>query len=43
MDCESGFGAAVFVTGVVGFVAAGEVVRALTEASPSAKVSSELG
>jgi tRNA A37 threonylcarbamoyladenosine dehydratase len=30
LDCESGFGTAVFVTGVFGFVAAGEVVRALT-------------
>jgi tRNA A37 threonylcarbamoyladenosine dehydratase len=29
LDCESGFGAAVFVTGVFGFVAAGEVVRSL--------------
>lgn len=27
MDCDSGFGAAVFVTGVVGLAAAGEVVR----------------
>jgi len=34
MDCASGFGAATFVTGVFGFVAAGEVVRriALEEA-----------
>jgi tRNA threonylcarbamoyladenosine dehydratase len=30
LDCESGFGTAVFVTGVFGLVAAGEVVRALT-------------
>ena len=29
MDCESGFGAAVFVTGAFGLVAAGEVVREL--------------
>jgi tRNA A37 threonylcarbamoyladenosine dehydratase len=29
LDCESGFGTAVFVTGVMGFVAAGEVVRAI--------------
>jgi tRNA A37 threonylcarbamoyladenosine dehydratase len=29
MDCASGFGAAVFVTGVFGFVAAAEVVRHL--------------
>jgi len=36
MDCASGFGAATFVTGVFGFVAAGEVVRriALEEAGP---------
>ena len=27
LDCESGFGTAVFVTGAFGFVAAGEVVR----------------
>lgn len=27
MDCASGFGAATFVTGVFGFVAAGEIVR----------------
>jgi tRNA A37 threonylcarbamoyladenosine dehydratase len=30
LDCESGFGTAVFVTGTFGFIAAGEVVRALT-------------
>ena len=30
MDCESGFGSAVFVTGAFGLVAAGEVVRELT-------------
>lgn len=29
LDCESGFGAGVFVTGSFGFVAAGEVVRRL--------------
>lgn len=29
MDCASGFGAAVFVTGAFGFAAAGEVVRAV--------------
>ena len=29
LDCESGFGTAVFVTGALGLVAAGEVVRAL--------------
>lgn len=29
LDCESGFGTAVFVTGAFGLVAAGEVVRAL--------------
>jgi tRNA threonylcarbamoyladenosine dehydratase len=31
MDCASGFGAAVFITGVFGFVAAAEVVRVLVE------------
>ena len=30
LDCESGFGSAVFVTGAMGFVAAGEVVRVIT-------------
>ncbi len=34
LDCESGFGSAVFVTGVFGLVAAGEVVRALVKTSP---------
>jgi tRNA threonylcarbamoyladenosine dehydratase len=29
LDCESGFGTAVFVTGVMGLVAAGEVVRSI--------------
>lgn len=29
LDCESGFGTAVFVTGAFGFAAAGEVVRAI--------------
>ena len=29
LDCESGFGTAVFVTGAFGLVAAGEVVRQL--------------
>jgi tRNA threonylcarbamoyladenosine dehydratase len=29
MDCASGFGAATFITGVFGFVAASEVIRAL--------------
>ena len=29
LDCETGLGTAVFVTGVFGFVAAGEIVRAL--------------
>ncbi len=32
LDCESGFGTAVFVTGSFGFLAAGEIVRALTAA-----------
>jgi tRNA A37 threonylcarbamoyladenosine dehydratase len=31
MDCASGFGAATFITGVFGFVAASEVVRLLNE------------
>lgn len=31
LDCESGFGTAVFVTGALGLIAAGEVVRALAE------------
>ncbi|MEN9636974.1 MAG: hypothetical protein RL077_5378 [Verrucomicrobiota bacterium] len=31
LDCATGFGSAVFVTGVFGLVAAGEVVRALTK------------
>jgi tRNA threonylcarbamoyladenosine dehydratase len=29
LDCESGFGTAVFVTGVMGLIAAGEVIRAI--------------
>jgi tRNA A37 threonylcarbamoyladenosine dehydratase len=29
MDCATGFGAACFVTGTFGFLAAGEVVRRL--------------
>ena len=32
MDCESGFGSAVFVTGAFGLVAAGEVVKDLVQA-----------
>jgi len=31
LDCESGFGTAVFVTGVMGLMATGEVVRAIAE------------
>ncbi len=31
MDCETGFGSAVFVTGAFGLVAAGEVVREIAE------------
>jgi tRNA A37 threonylcarbamoyladenosine dehydratase len=31
LDCATGFGTAVFVTGAFGFVAAGEVVRQLTQ------------
>lgn len=34
LDCESGLGTAVFVTGAFGLVAAGEVVRALAAVSP---------
>jgi tRNA threonylcarbamoyladenosine dehydratase len=34
LDCESGFGTAVFVTGACGLAAAGEVVRLLAEGSP---------
>ncbi len=33
LDCESGFGTAVFVTGTLGLVAAGEVVRAIAVVS----------
>jgi tRNA A37 threonylcarbamoyladenosine dehydratase len=32
LDCESGFGTAVFVTGAFGLAAAGEVVRAIASA-----------
>ncbi len=35
LDCESGFGTAVFVTAVFGMVAAGEVVRAIAAREPS--------
>jgi tRNA A37 threonylcarbamoyladenosine dehydratase len=34
MDCASGFGAATFVTGVFGFVAAGEVVQRIGSGRP---------
>lgn len=34
LDCDSGFGTAVFVTGAFGLVAAGEVVRAIAAGSP---------
>jgi tRNA A37 threonylcarbamoyladenosine dehydratase len=33
LDCESGFGTAVFVTGAFGLAVAGEVVRALARPS----------
>jgi tRNA A37 threonylcarbamoyladenosine dehydratase len=33
LDCESGFGTAVFVTGIFGLVAAGEVVRSIAGAT----------
>lgn len=35
LDCESGFGTAVFVTGTFGLALAGEVVRVLTELKPN--------
>jgi len=38
LDCESGFGTAVFVTGVFGLAAAGEVVRELVGARTPATV-----
>ena len=31
MDCETGFGSAVFVTGAFGLIAAGEVVKDITQ------------
>lgn len=37
LDCESGFGTAVFVTGAFGLAAAGEVVRALVAANDGPK------
>jgi tRNA A37 threonylcarbamoyladenosine dehydratase len=39
LDCESGFGTAVFVTGAFGLAAAGEVVRRLAEATPAPTIS----
>jgi tRNA A37 threonylcarbamoyladenosine dehydratase len=36
LDCESGFGTAVFVTGTFGLIAAGEVVRALAAVDDAA-------
>ena len=35
LDCASGFGTGVFVTGAFGFVAAGEVVRRIAESLPA--------
>jgi tRNA A37 threonylcarbamoyladenosine dehydratase len=35
LDCASGFGTGVFVTGAFGFVAAGEVVRRIAEGLPA--------
>jgi tRNA A37 threonylcarbamoyladenosine dehydratase len=35
MDCETGFGAAVFVTGAFGLIAAGEVIKDLAAGTPS--------
>jgi tRNA A37 threonylcarbamoyladenosine dehydratase len=37
LDCESGFGSAVFVTGAFGLAAAGEVVRQLVEGTSGSK------
>lgn len=37
LDCESGFGTAVFVTGAFGLAAAGEVVRAIGEGAESVR------
>jgi tRNA A37 threonylcarbamoyladenosine dehydratase len=41
LDCESGFGTAVFVTAAFGFAAAGEVVRALAMPPPTAPAARE--
>lgn len=38
LDCESGFGTAVFVTGVFGFAAAGEVVRRIAQVNATPAV-----
>jgi tRNA A37 threonylcarbamoyladenosine dehydratase len=40
LDCEGGFGSAVFVTGAFGFAAAGEVVRRI--AGPPSAPSGDL-
>jgi tRNA threonylcarbamoyladenosine dehydratase len=37
LDCESGFGTAVFVTGVMGLIAAGEVVRVIADGGIEAR------
>lgn len=37
MDCATGFGAACFVTGAFGFVAAGEVIRRLATQEPKSR------
>ncbi len=37
MDCATGFGAACFVTGAFGFIAAGEVVRRLAAQEPKSR------
>ena len=36
LDCESGFGSAVFVTGAFGLAAAGEIVRMIARAETTA-------
>jgi len=37
MDCATGFGAACFVTGTFGFIAAGEIVRRLAAQAPKSR------
>ncbi len=42
LDCESGFGTAVFVTGVFGLAAAGEVVKALANSHAGRSAGNEI-